>query len=572
MSIADNIDFARFATSEVWRRFSCRIRRRSSFGNISKRPVPERLILAPHDMLSTDPATALEIYSGRFFLGGHLVELNGSNPFLASAVTLQWQRELHAFKWLRHLEAAQTSLSKHNAQSLIQDWMVAHGKPKRDIAWQEEIAAQRLISWTFHCPPIVETADAIFYRNWLKSFSIHIRYLKRVSVDAPDGFPRLICRIALSFAAICISDQESYLRNAAKFLDDELLRQILPDGGHISRNAALLPQILSLLLPLRQSYVKLGLAPSQIMISTIDRMMAALKFSRLGDGNIARFNGVSTTPGELVAAILRHDDSKGAAPSEAFASGYQRIEKGETVLLADTGKITKGEISKTAHAGTLSFEFSCGKMPIVVNCGQPFVVSEKAMQAARITAAHSAAVINGHSSSKIYTKNQFGLYGQILSRPGKVICKREEHANSTTITTNHDGYLRQFGVIHHRLIGMGGDGFRILGEDKFTGPAGNPLSGNRPVHFTIRFHLHPSLSAGKTEDGRNILILGGNGIAWKFTCVDVVPELDESIFFASHNGLRRSRQIVLNGDALKVNEIRWVFERQLQESAELAAK
>ena len=62
MSIADNIDFTIFVTQGSWQKYSRQIRRRSVFGNVTKRAVPERLVLAPYDMLSTDPTTALEIY------------------------------------------------------------------------------------------------------------------------------------------------------------------------------------------------------------------------------------------------------------------------------------------------------------------------------------------------------------------------------------------------------------------------------------------------------------------------------------------------------------------------------
>ena len=108
----------------------------------------------------------------------------------------------------------------------------------------------------------------------MKSIGQHINFLKYGTSLFPDGMPRLSARIALAFAANCVSGQTSVLAKARKLLDDELAMQILEDGGHVSRNAGIIADILALLLPLRQSYARLGIAPSHTLVSSIDRLMA----------------------------------------------------------------------------------------------------------------------------------------------------------------------------------------------------------------------------------------------------------------------------------------------------------
>ena len=49
----------------------------------------------------------------------------------------------------------------------------------------------------------------------------------------------------------------------------------------------------------------------------------------------------------------------------------ERLEAGGNVLLTDTGKPPPVSVSREAHAGCLSFEFSAGLQRIVVNCGVP---------------------------------------------------------------------------------------------------------------------------------------------------------------------------------------------------------
>lgn len=552
-------------TTDAFANFSRKFRSSSYLNWFTPTPAPERLILAPHNLRNADPITARDIYSGRLFFSGQLVELNGQNPFTQEQASVAWKEKLFAFEWLRHLAVADNTLAVSNAQTHISDWITTHGKPKKQINWKLEIASRRLISWLYHSIPIVENSDPAFYRLWMRSIGIHIKFLKYSSARNPIGLPRLLGRIALAYSAICVSDQSAYLRNAGDLLDEELKLQILPDGGHISRNPGVIPEILSFLLPLREAYAQLGKAPSQELVSTIDRLMVALKFYRLGDGDISHFNGSSATIVDLVSAILRYDDAKGTAPDHATSSNFQRIEKEDLILIADTGANRSGQISKSAHAGTLSFEFSANYTPILLNCGAINSSNSALNLAARHTAAHNTLILNDTSSSKIYENKSSRLFGQLIHGPTNVISTRETNASSTIVHMQHNGYQQSYNTIHHRMLGVDNTGTKIIGEDKLTTPNDELLNDNSNHEFAIRFHLNPSLSAGKTEDGRSILIMGGNGIAWKFTCIDIIPRLEESVFFAGNSGPRKTKQIVLYGNTKQISDVRWLFEKQLQE-------
>lgn len=565
MNLQNNIKIAMLSSNDALASFARKFRASSYLNWFTPTPAPERLLLAPHNLRNADPITARDIYSGRFFFSGQLVELNGHSPFTQKNASKVWQEKLHTFEWLRHLAVTDNSLAVTNAQTLIRDWISVHARPKKNISWNLEIAARRLLSWIQHSIPIVENCDPAFYRAWMRSFGIHIKFLKYACRHAPLGLPRLLCRISLAYAAICISDQSSYLRNANTLLDEELAIQILPDGGHISRNPGVIPDILSFLLPLREAYAKLGKAPSQELVSSIDRLMVALKFYRLGDGEIAHFNGSATTIVDLVSAILRYDDAKGSAPDHATSSNYQRIVKEKTNLIIDTGTSPNGPVSKSVHAGTLSFEFSANQMPILVNCGALNSTNSDLNLAARHTAAHNTLTLNDTSSTHIHNNPKSRLFGQTISGPTKVTTTRENSGNSSIIHMQHNGYLKEFNTLHHRMLGVDNTGNKIIGEDRLTDSNDALLSENNAQEFAIRFHLNPSLSAGKTEDGTSILIMGGNGIAWKFTCIDIIPQLEESLYFAASSGPRKTKQIVLYGNTKQVSEVRWIFEKQLQE-------
>ena len=80
--------------------------------------------------------------------------------------------------------------------------------------------------------------------------------------------------------------------------------QILPDGGHISRNPGVIIEVLLDLLPLSQAFTARNVAPPPALINAIDRMMPMLRFFRHGDGSFAMFNGMSSAPSHLLATLL----------------------------------------------------------------------------------------------------------------------------------------------------------------------------------------------------------------------------------------------------------------------------
>ena len=150
----------------------------------------------------------------------------------------------------------------------------------------------------------------------------------------------------------------------------------------------------------------------------------------------------------------------------------------------------------------------------------------------------------------------------MISTPEKVVCERNDTGDTMRLTASHDGYAKKFGIIHTRTIAMKHNGMLIEGSDEFALSNQRKVSSGNDSRFDIRFHLHPSINAGKTDNGNSILMMAGSGLVWKLTCIDCIPELHESIFLASSSGPKRTRQIVLSGDPAKTPSVRWVLSRQ----------
>jgi uncharacterized heparinase superfamily protein len=520
----------------------------------------DRLLIAPQDLRTADGTRASEIYAGRFAFAGKVVVSDGRSPFQTPPPSDEWAAALFGFGWLRHLRAAESGITRANARALVDEWIAVQGAWDK-IAWQPEIMARRVTAWLSQAPLILHDADAQFYRRFLKSLVRQVRYLRHTAMEARDGVPRMQALVALTYAALCMAGQTRHMRGAVKQLVSEIERQILPDGGHVSRNPGALIELLLDFLPLRHAFQARNLAPPPQLNNAIDRMMPMMRFFRHGDGSFAHFNGMGPTQPDLMATILAYDDARGAPLSNALHSGYQRAEIGEMVLLIDTGMPPPIPVSQEAHAGCLSFELSHGLQRIVVNCGLPVTHRETWRQVTRATAAHSTVVFNDTSSCRFLEGGSFKrmLGTPIVSGPTDIPVTREERDDAIIIRTSHDGYADRFKVIHQRALKLALSGDRIDGEDLFVATEGDTIPANVSDEFAVRFHLHPSIKANKLSDGRGAMLVLPSRDAWIFNGYEDRVEIEESVYLSGSDGPRRATQIVIYGRARKVPRVHWSF-------------
>lgn len=519
-------------------------------------PAPERLLIAPPDVRTADPTIATELIAGTFVFAGEVVEAPDYSPFEVIPPTAEWGREINGFSWLRHLKATDNPSAKHVAREMVEDWIDIHGKWD-DIAWEPAVTSTRVLAWLAQSPMILQGADHAFYSDFLKSLNRQVRYLRRIVTTLQPGMPRLKTSIALAAATLSMSGQKRYTRTSARRLDEELTSQILPDGGHISRSPAVIIDILTDLLPLRQAFAARGLEPTKPIMTSIDRMMPMLRFFRHGDGAFAHFNGMGGTKSDLIATLLAYDDARGKPVLEAKHTGYSRMEAGSAIIIADTGRTPPMRLSDGAHAGTLSFEFSSSRQRIITNCGAPSAHLADWAQMTRSTAAHSTLVMNDTSSARFLTDSsaEKWLGPVVISGPEDVRSSIYENERGHELVMSHDGYETLFGVTHERTLILEQDGKSLFGVDTLSGRTTDGFD-----EYAIRFHIHPGVSANMTSNGESVFLSLPNGEAWEFEATPGVElALEESIYMSETFGHRRSEQIVIYGDVGTMNSVTWSF-------------
>ena len=206
--------------------------------SVAPRPV-DRLLIVPQDLRTADPSFWREIEHGQFGLAGSIAFLRGRSPFDIEPPNAAWERELHGFGWLRNLAAAADEEARTTGRPLLaSEWAIRFGD-SNGVAAEPAVAARRLISWLSHATLLLEGADAATYEAITASLGRQIALLSGSWREAPDGYPRLLALIALMFAdAVARRAATASSRTSRPTLAAELRRQILPDGGHISRNPA----------------------------------------------------------------------------------------------------------------------------------------------------------------------------------------------------------------------------------------------------------------------------------------------------------------------------------------------
>jgi uncharacterized heparinase superfamily protein len=421
---------------------------------------------------------------------------------------------------------------------------------------------------------VLGDTDGKFYRRYLRGLTREIRYLRYTMLDIPDGVPRLQVLIALCYASLCLANQARHIRAATRKLSDELQRQILPDGGHISRNPGALIELLIDLLPLRQTFAARNIAPPPALLNAIDRMMPMLRFFRHGDGSFALFNGMSSAPSDLLATLLAYDDTHGAPMANMPHTGFQRLDAGAMTVIMDTGAPPPPSVSQDAHAGCLSFELSSGPSRIVINCGMPSTGRDNWRVFARGTAAHSTLTYHDISSCQFVELSAMKRLLQgapVVSGPANVESHREEVANGVLLTTSHDGYLARFGVLHRRVLMVAHDGSRLDGEDTVSPAPGARIKGHES-DYAVRFHLHPAVKASRLSDARGVMLVLPNRDVWTFEALDDKVELEDSVFLAGNDGPRRTAQIVIRQDSRHAAAVRWSFVRSTSSPAATTAR
>jgi uncharacterized heparinase superfamily protein len=267
---------------------------------------------------------------------------------------------------------------------------------------------------------------------------------------------------------------------------------------------------------------------------------------RHADGALALFNGAGATRADLVAAVLAQDDTMAQPATVAPYAGYHRVEAGAAVLIVDAGVPPAPPLAGHCHGAPAAFEFSAEGHRIIVNCGAPPEHRRDLLAYARVTAAHTTLSIGDAGIGRIAGPEAADdpLRGQYVGGATRVDCQRADSGEGVLLSLSHDGYRRSHGVNHLRRLALSRDGTLLEGEDALVPEGRKPRAAGDAI-AALRFHLHPQARATLAADRRRAYIALPNRSVYTFEADGREIAIEESIFFASTEGLRRTEQIVV---------------------------
>ena len=560
LTAREQIGLVALAVARARRGALARVRRSRLLRWRYRSPAADELSLAPPDLRAHDPSFADELAAGHFGVAGAVADLRGRSPFAVAPPSRAWARELHGFGWLRHLDAARSAEVEDIARTLLREW-IRRSRRRHEHAWEPDVVARRIISWLSHAGLLLEGAERKLYRAAMRSLTDQITYLSASWRNAPDGYPRLLALIALVEAHLSIAGHDRQLAHCQKLLAAELERQIEPDGGHVSRNPWTLVELLLDLLPLRRCFAARAREPMPVLDDVVGRATAMLHHLRLGDGQLARFNGMGAGERDALITLLSYN-APDPAQGRALRSGYGRLERGSTVVLLDAGAAPPMELAGAACAGCLSFELSTGKELLLVNSGAPGSANAANGGLSRATASHNTLCLGEQSSAKMVRdarlERQIG--GATIRHPDRVTCEVREADGGIAIEASHDGYADSFGLLHVRALTLDAAGTTLQGVDRLTA-ARNVVRLRWDLPFAVHFHLHPAAEVrlGPVPDTADVLLESGE--TWRLTTTGATLSIEGSIFFADPVGPLRAQQIVLRGQCYGAAEVFWTLAR-----------
>jgi uncharacterized heparinase superfamily protein len=521
--------------------------------------VPDAPARAFRDLWPGDAARGARLLRGEFETAGTArplrIGLGGAEGWDAPSGSVTWRAAAHGFAWMRDLRALGTDAARLHARALTADWL-ARGAEEA-VADAPEVMGSRLSAWLGHWDFFAATAEDQFRRAVMTRMAQDARDLSS-ALPAEAEHRGALAALKGAMAAAIALEEDAYLQRAARFLPAEIERQFHPDGGHVERSPAMQLLALQDLIEIRNLMHGAGVEPPPHLAALLDRAAPALRLFRHGDGGLALFNGTRDESSALIDLVLTQGQARGRAPLDLPESGFQRLQAGRTLIIADTGAPPTGRAAtggdgglpagadRFAHAGTLSFEMSVGRDRLIVNCGAAPAAEEAWRDALRATAAHSTVILSDTNSAELRPEG-------LGRRPEQVETARHESAGAQWLEASHDGWRRAFGALHRRRLYLAESGDDLRGEDMVE------VGGDGAVpSFTLRFHLHPGVVASLLQDESAALLRLPSGIGWKLRAKGARVALEESVYIGGEP--RRSQQVVLVAEEGEAS-VQWAITR-----------
>jgi uncharacterized heparinase superfamily protein len=498
---------------------------------LAARPRAVGFSIQPRDFRPADPEAGRRILAGVFVLAGATLPVGPrGDPFDRASPSRAFAEALHGFAWLRDLLPA-GEVGEAEALRLYLDWRRAFGRWSR-FSWAAPVLERRVFNLACGARAFVgraSDAEVALVANDL----IRQACALLTPGDGPARAAERAAAAAVAGAALEGRGGEAVRRRALKALARALPRAVAPDGGHASRSPQAALELLFDLKTLEEALTQRGLAAPEPVLTAIDRLAEAVRFFTLQDGGLPAFHGGAACERAYVAAARAEDDSGDRVP-HAACNGCHRLEGGALQVIVDAAPPAAGPWSLAARAQPMSFEILAGGRRLIGAGAGRGLEAGSCLSAAEPPFGR---VLSGFAAG--------ALGPRLLDAEADVRVERHEQPEAVWLELHGDAWLRRYGIIHQRRLFLNVGASELRGEDRLTPTArAQGPDGRHFIPYSIRFHLHPGVSALVSQDRRSVLLRAeGANAGWQLRN----DALDVAVEPTVHSSGRPSQQIVLRG-------------------------
>lgn len=445
------------------------------------------------------------------------------------------RRRFWMHEGLRDLRAVGSDLARRKAVAMIHEW-IEDQEIWDEESWAPDILGGRLANWIAFYEFYGASASREADEMQRIAMARQLRHLIHTAPVYLTGVAGLNVVKGLIYGGLALLDGEKAMGLALDLLKRQLEEEVLSDGGHISRSPQRQAEFVRALIDIRAAFHAAQLEIPHEVSLALARMIPALKMFRYGDGKLGVFNGGGEGAALTIDAILTMAETRGRVLKRLPQTGYERLTAGRSLLLVDTGGPPPRGYDDEAHAGLLAFEFSVGRERLIVNCGAGPAGEAEWRRAMGATAAHSTVTLDDTNACELLPE------GGIGNRPREIVSQRYEQDETQFIEMSHDGYGARRRVIVQRLLGLAAEGDQLFGREVIAGPPGKD--------FTIRWHLHPAVTALLVQGGGAALLRTPSGLGWRLKLEKTAAAVDlalEASLYCGEGAPRRTLQLRAGG-------------------------
>lgn len=489
----------------------------------------------------------------RFVFAGCDIEMAGRIAWYVESANASWHRQLYSFAWLEDIAfTGHTKEAASFAREFINNFIVEKEETSPD-ADSPDVTGLRLAEWLHFRTFVLKNGSRRFQRRFVRAVVAHLWQLSGQLHQAEPKEAFYVIKGLLA-ASVYLPMLRINRRELCARLEKLLEDVVLADGVEATRNPEEHLHTLRHLIEMRDMLLMVGEENLEIE-RQMTAMGTSLRFFCHGDGRLALFNGALMEDAALIAHVISRTDNGEPVPAHMDASGFFRLERGQTTLLL-CGQPQRPSSGVAPSQG--SFELSDGSERFVVNCGSYRGMSVSWHTASLSSSAHSTLSLEMLPESDA-TIEHFPAFDEVAQQD--IMSDRFQNDGSQLVarTMRYEQAGDAYGI-HERECRVNTGGQQCSGTDLFRL---QHVPADRRLRLSLRFHLHPDIRCQRQKDG-TISLSSVGGSVWYFT--STMPKhthIDESVYLGYYGKPQKTLQMVISLDVISpITEFRWSFTRQ----------